>query len=85
MSESSISPLRRHTAPTGGQLALRGEGRLTVALRKPFGIGFHIGGATDEPLVVDVKGVAAKAAGGCDAIVASAAARMSLAKYFISG
>jgi len=38
--------------------------RLTVVLRKPFGVGFHVAaGGGDEPLVVDVKGVSAKAAG----------------------
>lgn len=46
-----------------GPLALRGEGRLTVSLRKPFGIGFHIADEADEPLVVDVKGCEAKANG----------------------
>ena len=37
--------------------------RLTVVLRKPFGVGFHVSPGGDDPIVVDVKGVTAKAAG----------------------
>jgi len=65
-----------------GSHALRAtEGRLSISLRKPFGIGFHVdtAGGDSAARVVDVKGAAARAAG-----VKVTASSSSNHKYFVT-
>merc|ERR1711998_460635 len=66
----TVSPYRRPSTPSTPQSRSRANsftsngGRLEISLRKPFGIGFHVNrDSDDEPIVVEVKGVAARTAG----------------------